>query len=81
MSGHHKLIQFAGTFNVVPCLSSSQSRGTIDSDPQFRIKEVCMFCVLKKYHVNTTLIIIQYHSVIDKFKKKCKVKNDTESEM
>ena len=31
-----------------------------------------MFCVLKKYHVDTTPIIIQYQSVIDKFKKNIK---------
>ena len=64
-----------------PGPSSSQSRATRASNPRFRIREECIFCGFKKHHGDTRLITMQYQSVIDKLKKQCKVKNDTEFEV
>ena len=64
-----------------PGPSPFQSRATRAANPQFRIREMCMFCDFKKHHGNTTLITIQYQNAIDKLKKQCKVKNDIEFEM
>ena len=52
-----------------------------DSNPQFRIREMCTFCGFKQHHEDTRLITMQYQSVIDKLKKQCKGKNDTKFEM
>ena len=40
-----------------------------------------MFCGFKKHHEVRKFITMQYQSVIDKLKKQCTVKNDTEFEM
>ena len=62
-----------------PGPSPSQSRATRAANPQFRIREMCMFCDFKKHHkrkYNT-----YHHTVSDRLKKQCKVKNDIEFEM
>ena len=64
-----------------PGQSSSQFRATRALNPHFPIKEVCIFFSFKKHHGDTRLNNMQYQSVIDKLKKQCKVKNDTEFEM
>ena len=46
-----------------------QSRATRASNPQFCIKEVCMFCSFKKHYGNTRLIAEQHQSVTGKLKK------------
>ena len=59
----------------------NQEEQELQIPTQFRIREVCMYCVLNKYHGDTRLITMLYQRVIDKFKKQCKAKNDTEFQM
>ena len=59
-----------------PATSLSQSRATRASNPQFRIREVCMFCGYKN-NGDKRLMSKQDQSVAGKLKKQCKV-NDTE---